>query len=133
MTPTVLFGTSTPRSERTVRCGRKKCVEFILWRMGADTEIADYGGFTPLLNTGKPSHHTFSLPKKHKACYADWKTPVSRSLELRYSQRVCPPKMFLIRKNATSYECANFVLLYVFVIQLFVRNKPVDWSLQRAA
>ncbi|CBJ29001.1 conserved unknown protein [Ectocarpus siliculosus] len=34
-----------------VRCGRRKCVEFILWQMGADTEIADYGGFTPLLNT----------------------------------------------------------------------------------
>eukprot|EP00752_Nemacystus_decipiens_P006038 g5451.t1 len=34
-----------------VRCGRKKCVEFILWRMGADTEIPDYGGFTPLINT----------------------------------------------------------------------------------
>eukprot|EP00903_Cladosiphon_okamuranus_P020122 g18478.t1 len=34
-----------------VRCGRKKCVEFILWRMGADTEIPDCGGFTPVLNT----------------------------------------------------------------------------------
>lgn len=37
---------------QAVRCGRKKCVEFILWRMRANTEIADYGGFTPLLNTG---------------------------------------------------------------------------------
>lgn len=44
-------------SARAVRCGRKKCVEFILDRMGADTEIPDYGGFTPLLNTGKPSHN----------------------------------------------------------------------------
>ena len=47
------------RSERAVRCGRKKCVEFILWRMGADTEIADYGGFTPVLNTGKPFSKIF--------------------------------------------------------------------------
>lgn len=51
---TVFSGVPCPLSPRAVRCGRRKCVEFILWQMGADTEIADYGGFTPVLNTGKP-------------------------------------------------------------------------------
>lgn len=32
--------------------------------MGADTEIADYGGFTPVLNTGEPVFTSFSF--KHK-------------------------------------------------------------------
>lgn len=50
------FCYASVRLERAVRCGRKKCVEFILWRMGADTEIPDYGGFTPLLNTGTSRH-----------------------------------------------------------------------------
>ncbi|CAN0208935.1 unnamed protein product, partial [Ectocarpus fasciculatus] len=46
-----IFEGNTLLNFAAVRCGRRKCVEFILWQMGADTEIADYGGFTPLLNT----------------------------------------------------------------------------------
>eukprot|EP00904_Undaria_pinnatifida_P004674 jgi/Undpi1/14207/HiC_scaffold_9.g03856.m1 len=34
-----------------VRCGRRKCVEYIAKKMGADTEVPDDGGFTPLLNS----------------------------------------------------------------------------------
>ncbi|CAM9572416.1 unnamed protein product [Pylaiella littoralis] len=46
-----IFEGNTLLNFAAVRCGRKKCVEFILWRMRADPEIPDYGGFTPLLNT----------------------------------------------------------------------------------
>lgn len=37
-------------------------MEFLLSRMGADTEIADYGSFTPLLNTGEPQLNPQSSP-----------------------------------------------------------------------
>ncbi|CAM9185598.1 unnamed protein product [Ectocarpus sp. 12 AP-2014] len=60
-----IFEGNTLLNFAAVRCGRRKCVEFILWQMGADTEIADYGGFTPLLNTGKPPR-----PRGHFASLA---------------------------------------------------------------
>lgn len=68
--------------ERAVRCGRRKCVEFILWRMGADTEIPDYGGFTPLLNTGEPRQYSYVSPEYKAPCN------IHTRLGLRCSQRI---------------------------------------------
>lgn len=110
------------RLERAVRCGRKKCVEFILWRMGADTEIPDYGGFTPLLNTGKSSHATFSSPKAEERSNVSGRTLFSSRSIGRPGTK---PGIFLARKRIVYLPV--YPMNYTSILSGSSQNIPVCW------
>ena len=79
LTPTMMM-TVAVMIVATVRCGRRKCVDFLVTQMGANVEIPDEGGFTPLLNTGGMRRFVL-LPARKRKGYP--RKPVGRKLRNR--------------------------------------------------